>query len=212
MATKQTKAPKNTGTMPALLAVADLNKAVDAIIKTAAGLQTRIQVVGVQALMHLGKTGDIGPINRLMVGLPKGVRRNALGSWFLAHGALEVNTDAGSRNTAPLKFAKSKKTDPEAAFAENWFDHLPEKPLDEVFDLQKAIHGLLQRAKGKTIMLHGQKVDASHAVDSLKALAAIAGEDYQPEVKNGAADHSDIVKPVKTPKVGAPSGKETATV
>jgi len=194
MTKQDTKAPKLSGTMPALLAVADLNKAIDSLIKTMQGVQAKVQTVGVQALMHLAKHGDIGPANRLMVGMPKGLRRNALGSWLLAHGALSVNTDAGSKNAAPFKFDKNKKTNAEAAFADPWQDHMPEKPLDEVFDLQKAIHGLLQRAKGKTIQLHGQTVDASHAIDSLKALAAIAGEEYTPEVKNAAMDVKDIIK------------------
>jgi hypothetical protein len=186
MATKKNdaKAPTTpTITLPKALAAADLNKAIDALCKSAQGMQAKVQEVGVQALMHLKAHNDVGPVNRLYVGLPKGMRKQALGSWLLAHGALEVNTTADTKKVMPLKFSKTKKTNPEAAQADPWFEHLPEKAIDEVFDLQRAIHGLLVRAKGKTIQLHGKVMTADHATDTLKALAAMAGEDYKPEVK-----------------------------
>ena len=169
--------------LPKALALADLNKAIDGCIKQASTLADNIQEVGVQALMHLAAHGDVGPINRFFLGLSKGVRRQALGSWLLAHGSIEVNMDNGTRKTMPLKFTKAKKTNAEAAMADPWFNHQPEKDISEVFDLQKAIHGILQRAKGKTIQLHGKVMSVDHAADTLKALAAMAGEEgYKPEI------------------------------
>jgi len=190
------KAPTTpVSNLPKVLVIADLNKAIDALCKSAQGMQAKIQEVGVQALMHLKAHGDIGPVNRLFVGLPKGMRKQALGSWLLAHGGLEVNTTADTKKTQPLKFSKAKKTNPEAAMADPWFEHLPEKGIDEVFDLQRALHGLLVRAKGKTIVLHGKPMGSDHAVDMLKAIAAMAGEDYKPEVKQ-----PEVVTP-ETPPV-----------
>jgi len=178
-----TKVANPESKLPKVLALADLNKAIDACIDQAASLSDAIQTVGVQALMHLGAHGDVGPINRFYLGLSKGVRRQALGSWLLAHGALEVNMDNGTRKTMPLKFSKAKKTNPEAALADPWYTHQPEKEISEVFDLQKAIHGLLVRAKGKTVTLHGKVLSVDHAADTLRALAAMAGEEgYKPEV------------------------------
>lgn len=182
-----TKAPKVTGeTLPKALALADLNKAIDACLKSANTLQQTLQTLGVQALMHLKAHGDVGPVNRMLVGFPKGLRRNAFGSWLMAHGALEVNTTPDTKKLMPVKYVKSKATNPEAAQADPWYSHLPEKGLDEVFDLQKAIHGILQRAKGKTITLHGKTMDEAHARDTLKALAGMAGETYEPEVNQPA--------------------------
>lgn len=175
---KQSEKPVTTVVLPTLLSIAALNKAVDEVCKSAQDIQGKIGEVGVQALMHLAKTGDIGPANRLMVGLPKGLRRNALGSWLLTHGALEVNADAGTKKTAPLKFAKGKTTNALAAMADPWFSHQPEKPLDTVFDLQRAIHVMLARAKGKSIVMSGKPVDATKATDMLKSMAAMVGEEY----------------------------------
>lgn len=184
MTTKQSnkKAPSTVaGALPAAMALADLNKAIDAVNKLAASVQSKYQEVGVQALMHLAKHGDVGPVNRLFLGMPKGVRKTAMGSWMLAHGSLQVNTQADTKKTSPLSFDKKKKTDPEAAMADPWFEHLPEKDISDIFDLQRAIHMILQKAKGKTIKLHGQTISADDATDRLKAMAALVGEDYKPD-------------------------------
>lgn len=186
------KAPKTAVVLPTMLAIADLNKAIDTVCSDASSIQTRIGDVGIQALMHLAKSGDIGPANRLMVGLPKGMRRNALGSWLLTHGAFAVNADAGTKKTAPLKFAKDKKTNVEAAMGDPWFSHQPEKPLDTVFDLQRAIHVLLARAKGKDIVIHGKTVEKATANDMLKSMAALVGETYDPVKGPGAKDTTPV--------------------
>lgn len=175
------QSPTTKVVLPTMLAIAALNKGIDALCKDANDMQTRIGEIGIQCLMHLAKSGDIGPANRLMVGLPKGVRRNALGSWLLTHGALEVNADAGTKKAQPVKFAKGKVTNVEAAMADPWYSHQPEKPLDTVFDLQRAIHVMLTRAKGKTITVHGKELSAVDATDRLKALAAMVGETFEAE-------------------------------
>jgi hypothetical protein len=172
------QSPTTVVVMPTMLAIAALNKGIDDICRDASDIQTRIGEIGVQCLLHLEKSGDIGPVNRLMVGLPKGVRRNALGSWLLTHGSLEVNPDAGTKKSQPVKFARGKKTNVAAAMADPWYSHQPEKPLDTVFDLQRAIHVLLTRAKGKTIKVHGKDLSTQDANDRLKALAAMVGEEF----------------------------------
>lgn len=175
--------PKYIASMPEALASAELVKAIDKVCKLSQSLQDQIQVVGVQALMHLAAHGDVGPVNRLFVGLGKGTRRSALGSWLMAHGALVPNDSMDTRKTAPLKFSKDKATLPEAAMADPWFDHLPEKEITDVFDLQKAIHAILGKCAGKQIKVGGKVLDKDVAVDALKALAVLGGEEgYTPEV------------------------------
>jgi hypothetical protein len=68
------------------------------------------QEVGLLCLQHLADHGDVGPCNRLQLGMPKGARKLAMGVWFLKHGALVPNTDQGTRDTMPLKFAKDRQT------------------------------------------------------------------------------------------------------
>lgn len=196
------KAPKTVAAMPKVLAVADLNKAIDSVNAAASAIMNTYQEVGVQTLMHLKAHGDIGPVNRLMVGMPKGARRQAMGSWLLAYGALSINLNRDTAKLAPLSFDKTKKTDPEAALADAWFTHLPEKELSDIFDLQKAIHGLLVRAKGKTLVLHGKTMSVDHAVDTLKTLAAMAGETIEPDVKQ-LPNGTEAPKGAEVPKVDA---------
>ena len=180
---------KTIASMPEALSSADLVKAIDKVCKDSQTLQARIQVVGVQALMHLGAHGDIGPVNRLLVGLGKGTRRSALGSWLLAHGGLVVNDSMATRKTAPLKYSKDKQTSPEAALADPWFDHLPEKEISDVFDLQKAIHAILGKCAGKQIKVGGKVLGKDVASDALKALAVLGGEEgYTPSVLPVAED------------------------
>lgn len=218
MASKQSQSTKGKviAAMPALLSVADLNKAIDNCIKSMTGIQAKVQTIGVQALMHLEKHGDIGPVNRLMVGMPTGMRRQALASWLLSYGALSINTGE-DKKTKVFNFDKAKKTNAEGANGDPWYNHLPaQNDVSNVFDLQKAIHGLLTRAKGKTIMLHGKTLSVEHAVDALKTLAALAGEDYKPDVdqhgdkgtKNSGAAPDPIQKDQKRVEGGT---KATAT-
>lgn len=187
MATSVTKPAavdvSNGVALPALLGKAQLVKLVDSCIEAAKTVQGLIGDAGLQALMHLEKYGDVGMCNRLYVGLPKGVRKAALGSWMLAHGALRPNLDAGTKRTMPLMFDKSKVTNPAAAMAGAWFEHLPEKDVSDVFDLQKAISGLLAKAAGKSITLHGKIMDPAEANDMLKSFAASVGDTFKGEVK-----------------------------
>jgi hypothetical protein len=164
-------------TLPAIMVIGDLNKAIDSANKRAANLMQDYQNVGVQALMHLNEHGDIGPINRIIAGMPKGVKMNSMASWALAHGALEVNKDAATKKSMPLRYTKMKKTNVEAAAADPWFNHLPEKAIDEVFDLSKALASLISKAKAegvKQVKVGGVLLTAEDTANKLKALEAFA--------------------------------------
>lgn len=173
----------NGGTLPALLAKAQLTKLVDSCIEAAKTVQGLIGDAGLQALLHLEKHGDIGMCNRLYVGLPKGVRKAALGSWMLAHGALKPNTDAGTKRNMPLVYDTTKVTNPAAAMADAWYEHLPEKEVSDIFDLQKAIAGLLMKAAGKNVTIGGKVLNPAEANDLLKSFAASVGDTFKGEVK-----------------------------
>lgn len=166
---------------PALMLIGDLNKAIDSVNKRAAAIMNDYQNVGVQALMHLEAHGDVGAINRIIAGMPKGVKMNAMASWALAHGALEVNKDGATKKSMPLRFSKVKKESMkcaakvDAAIEDKWFTHLPEKAIDEVFDLSKALNALLARVKAdgvKGIKVNGVRIDDEAAKAKIAALEA----------------------------------------
>lgn len=162
---------------PEALTIDALNKAIDSCNKRAANVMEDYQGVGVQALMHLEKTGDVGAINRIIAGMPKGAKINAMASWAMAHGALEVNKDAATKKSMPLRYTKAKKTNVEAAIGDKWYTHMPEKAIDEVFDLSKALASILARAKAdgvKQVKVGGQLLTAEDTARKLQALEAFA--------------------------------------
>jgi hypothetical protein len=142
--------------MSKALNVAELNKRIDDLNKSAQKMGDDYQDVGVMCLQHLLDHGDVGPINRLILGMPKSTRRLAMATWAVAHGALVPNTDQGTRDTMPLRYTKEKKTDVKAAAAMKWWEAAPERNISDVFDLQVAVKQLLARAKGKKLQIGGQ--------------------------------------------------------
>lgn len=157
--------------MKALLSVAELVKRIDHVNGAANKLQAEYQEVGVLCLQHLKAHGDVGPINRLVVGMPKGTRRLAMATWAVAWGALVPNQDQGTRDTMPLRYTKEKETDPEGAEKEMWYEAAPERQITDVFDLQVAVKALLNRAKGKHLKIGGE--DKPHEAHSMLKMLAV---------------------------------------
>jgi len=168
-----------------------LLKKIDTLNDKAKAIQSEYQAVGVECLQHLSDHGDIGPVNRLYVGMPKGTRKTAMASWLMAHGALKVNTDKGTKETSPMAFDKNKKTDPEAAKADPWQDHAPERDIADTFDLQVALKSLLNRAQGKHLLIGGKAAD-EEGMALLRMLATGAGLPPPSTDKPVAANPSGI--------------------
>lgn len=160
----------------------DLNKAILAITKAGKALDNNIQIAATSALWHLSKHGDVGFVNRLYLGVSKGVRKAALTSWMLAHGSLVANTEQ-SKTEKPFNYTKDKTTNVEAAMADPWFNHKPDAAPDEVYDLQKAINVIIAKASKAKQLVHGE------LVASLQALVVnepvVTGDDSGDEPKQG---------------------------
>ena len=148
--------------------IAELNKAIASIKTHGAKLDKMIQTTGVEVLEHFAMYKDNGVVNRLFLALPNGARKNALASWLLAYGALKPNTEKATKAEQPFVYDREKQTDPVAAAADMWYDHKPEKAVDEVFDLQKAVRAILSKAAKAPTLAHGD-------YNTLKALAASVG-------------------------------------
>ncbi len=125
---------------------------IESIAKRGAKLDHDIQEAGLSALQALKDHGNIGYVNKLFLAMPKGSRKAALTSWFLAHGQIVANTDADKKDK-PFKYTKDKEsTNVEAAMADPWFKHKPDQNPDEVFDLMKAVEQVIKRAQGKNLV------------------------------------------------------------
>lgn len=138
------------------------------IAKTGKTLDALIQTTGVGVLVHFAEHHDAAIVNRLFLALPAGSRKTAFASWLLAYGAVMVNTDQAMKKERPFLWDKDKETKPEAASQDMWYNHKPEKPIDETFDLQKAVRAILARAGKAETLSHGDG-------DTLKALAKCVG-------------------------------------
>lgn len=170
-------AGQSSTSRPTLLALGLINKAIDSVNNKAAKLQEEYQDVAVQALMHHDSTGDVGPLNRLQAGMPKGVRNNAMAGWILAHAAVELNKDAATKKSMPFRHTKQKASKVDLGISIKWYDLMPEKAIDEVFDLSKAIEMVLRKAKADGITgikVNGVLIDADAAKAKIAALEAFA--------------------------------------
>lgn len=160
---------------------AALGKLIDSIKKAGAKLDADIQSAGLGSLHQLSAHGDIGYCNRLYNALSKGARKAAMTSWLLAYGSLTANTDSATKVEKPFVYTKDKATNVDGATADPWYDHKADPAPAEVFDMQKAIEGIIKKAKGKTLA-HGELltglqalVAMSVSVDAHNPLAVTAG-------------------------------------
>lgn len=151
--------------------LADINKAIDSITKSGAKLDKLIQDTAVAVLVHFAEHKDTGLVNRLYLAMPKGSRSTALASWLLAYAAVTPNVAQATKKEQPFSFDKSKTTDPVGGAADMWYDHKPEKAVDEAFDLQKAIRGILAKASKAKTVTHGGDTEWA----ALKAAAIAVG-------------------------------------
>lgn len=151
--------------------LAEINKAIDSITKSGAKLDALIQTTAVSVLEHFAQHKDTGLVNRLYTAMPKGSRSTALASWLLAYCAVVPNTLPATKKEQPFVYAKDKTTDAVAGAQDMWYDHKPEKAVDETFDLQKAIRGILAKASKAKSVTHGGATEWA----ALKAAAIAVG-------------------------------------
>lgn len=134
--------------MPKLI---DGAKAIEAAITSISNrgkkLDNDVQIVGLSVLAHADKHGDITLINRLYNCMPAGSRRRALAEWLMAFGKVSANADRSTLREAPFVYDKAKKTDLQGAAQEPWFTFAPEGAPADMFDVSRALHGLIARAK-----------------------------------------------------------------
>jgi hypothetical protein len=176
--------------MPANYVITD-GKALDSEIasneKAAFKWINRMQRIGVSALDHLARHGNIHFVNSAYLSMPKGTKSAGFTSWLLAHGALKAN-DGDDKKTKPFLYDKSKKTNVEAAYAEGWWEHASEKKPDQVFDLQQAIVKLIKQVEAKSEIAHAELLPA---LKSLVVIGAVQAE--QGKVEAGEEGNKAIL-------------------
>lgn len=145
-------------TIKLLDTVAAMDKAIVSIQKRGKKLDDDIQLVGLSALAHLDKCGDLGPLTRLFFAMPKGSRTNALMDWAQTFGKVTVNT-GDDRKEKPFCFSKTATTDMQGAADKPWYDC--KKPLDPAleFDFVAKLNALLKSATKEGVKLKEGQTD-----------------------------------------------------
>lgn len=133
---------------------AEIDKAIKSIRTSGERLDKLIQSTAVSVAEHYAQHSDTGLVNRLYLAMPKGSRRTALASWMIKFIGVEVSTDAATKAEQPFRHAKGKTTDAIGAAKEQWYDHKPEKALDEVFDVKAAFAKMLRHIERSTKVEH----------------------------------------------------------
>ena len=152
-----------------LTKVADLNKAIDNWGTRGSKWTKDGQVLAMAALRLHAASGDIGPVNRLFLAMPKGTKSAAMAEWIITHCGMVANTGE-DKKTKPFLHDKERASD-EAAGAKNpWYSFQPEKTPDQVFDVLAAVQAIIKKASKAETVEHG---------DLLAQLAAMAGVDTE---------------------------------
>jgi hypothetical protein len=160
--------------------VTELNKAIDAWGKRGQKWAKDGHELAMSALSRLAEHGDIGPVNRLYLAMPKGTKSSAMGEWILAFGRVNAN-DGENAKTSPFVYAKEKQTDMVAAAKKPWFEFKPEPELIECFDVQAAVLAAI-----KSIQSKAAKATTSTNMEVLAKLEALVGEIVPAEAEDEA--------------------------
>ena len=129
------------------LTVNQLNAKIDSLGKLNLKVESTIQELGLACMAHAEAHGDVTVMNRL-VNVLRRTQFQAFTEWCLAFGKFKRNTDAATKDAAPLAYDKTRNTDIEGATAKPWFMFADEKAaaIAKAFDLQAAVKALLKKA------------------------------------------------------------------
>jgi hypothetical protein len=111
-------------------------------------------VLAMSALTLMSKANDTGPMNRLLLAMPKGTKVTSMKEWMLAFAPLEQNEGQDSA-TKPMLYKKDGEYDLVGAAKTPWFNFSPETAQSKVFDVKEAIEAIIKKSKGKELV-HGE--------------------------------------------------------
>lgn len=153
----------------------ELDKAITAWGKAGQKWAQQGHVLAMSALAHHAKHGDITLVNRVYTAMPKGTKSSAMAEWILAFGALKPNEDKEAAKTSPFVHDKTKACDLAGAAQTPWTEFKPEPTVLELFDVQKAVHAILNKAA------KAASVSDSDMLGKLRALVGGEASEAMPE-------------------------------
>lgn len=130
--------------------------------------------LAMSALTHAAKHGDVTLLNRLYLAMPKGTKSSAMAEWIVAFSNLVPNTDKEAAKTSPFVVDKEKSINIPEAAQKPWHEFRPEPTPLEVFDLQKAVLAVINKAR-KAQTIEGA-ITIADLENLLKLPAEVTGE------------------------------------
>lgn len=153
-------------------AIEDVIKSITQVAETGAAFQTLVHETAVQCLMLVRDESDYGPARDLMNAVPRGIRREALGTWFKKFSNRKLSFSLNDKTSLYVGHLAGERAvsdfDVEAANATTFAD-LTKEPLASTFDVEKLIK-ILQGKAGNT------KVNADGSPKVTEAARALASK------------------------------------
>lgn len=144
-------------------------------IKDALG---KVQELAIQCLLNHDVANNPALCNKMVVDMPRGIKKQSLADWFCQFGTLQVNPNVALRRDIPLVYDRKKKMDIEGAMQKAWFDVNPTPDVIADIDLGKRIQALLAACNGKHIVINGKEVPPHEARMLLRTVAAMVGTTF----------------------------------
>lgn len=135
----------------------------------------KVQELAVQCLLNHDIANNPALCNKMIVDMPRGIKKQSLADWFCKFGTLQVNPNAALRKDVPLVYDRKKTMDIEGAMQTAWFDVNPTPDVIADLDIGKRIQALLAACNGKHIIVNGKAVPATEAKALLRSVAAAVG-------------------------------------
>lgn len=165
-------------------------------------LDNDIHCTALACIMHAEKHGDITLINRLLMAMPRSVRRNALAQWAVAFGKFLPNDAKDAPADAPLMFNKAGKTDMEGATAKPFWDFRNVKEGTTEWVFTNYIEGVMKTLATRAAGDSPEARKAKAAFDALsgvrEALEVPANGDSKPYIEGKTLDRRGQIVPAKS--------------
>ncbi len=139
--------------------------------------------LAMSAITLMSKANDIGPMNRLLLAMPKGTKVKSMKEWMLAFAPL-IENEGESAADKPLIYTKDKAFNLVDAAKNPWFNFSPEAATDPVVDLLKLTMAVIKKAKsGKegVQLVHAEMLSKLEALAEEFTTAEEVSEETDPE-------------------------------
>lgn len=138
----------------------------------------KVQELGIQCLLNHEVAKNPALCNKMLLDMPRGIKKQSLADWFCEFGTLQVNPNAALRKGIPLIYDKKRKSNIEGAMQKAWFDVNPTPDVIADIDIGKRIQALLAACNGKHIKVNGKEVPSHEAKTMLRTVAALVGTTF----------------------------------